>query len=171
MLKTLFVLVLVFLSGDRFPVGQQKQTATIAQVSSLMRWEGRWSGEGKFFGQAAVHHAQWERVLDGKFTRLSMRVETPGGQAMFEGHAYYRQTDGLQFEARWFDSQNHIYQIKAQLEADTLTAFWGEPAKEEGRSVYKLLDGGKQLEVVDSVRTKDGSWKEFGRFVLKRAAI
>ena len=164
MLRTVFVFLLVVLNVSAPPQTPPAKPA----ASPLARWEGNWTGEGKFFGQSATQRIQWERVLDGKFTRLTMRVETPGGQPMFEGHAYYRQTEGAQFEARWFDSQSHVYPIKAQLEADTLTAFWGEPAKEEGKSVYKLLDSGKQLEVVDAVRTKDGSWREFGRFVLKR---
>lgn len=167
MLKAIVIFLLVVLN---VPAPPQTQPAKPAP-SPLARWEGNWAGEGKFFGQSAVQRLQWERVLDGKFTRLTVRVESANGQPMFEGHAYYRQTEGAQFEARWFDSQSHIYPIKAQLEADALTAFWGEPAKEEGRSVYRLLDGGKQLEVVDAVRTKDGSWREFGRFALKRPAM
>lgn len=167
MLKTVFVFLLVVLNVSAPPQTQPAKPA----ASALARWEGNWAGEGKFFGQSAVQRLQWERVLDGKFTRLTVRVESASGQPMFEGHAYYRQTESAQFEARWFDSQSHIYPIKAQLEADALTAFWGEPAKEEGRSVYRLIEGGKQLEVVDTVRAKDGSWREFGRFVLKRPAM
>lgn len=167
MLKAVFVFLLVVLNVS---APQQPQSAKPA-ASSLARWEGNWTGEGKFFGQSAVQRLQWERVLDGKFTRLTVRVETTTGQPMFEGHAYYRHVEGAQFEARWFDSQSHIYPIKAQLDADALTAFWGEPSKEEGKSVYKLLDAGKQLEVVDAVRNKDGSWREFGRFVLKRSTM
>ncbi len=167
MLKAVFVFLLVVLNVS---APQQSQPAKPAG-SPLARWEGNWTGEGKFFSQSAVQRLQWERVLSGKFTRLTVRVETASGQPMFEGHAYYRQTEGAQFDARWFDSQSHIYPIKAQLEADTLTAFWGEPATEEGKSVYKLFDAGKQLEVIDAVRNKDGSWREFGRFVLKRSTM
>jgi len=165
MLKLIVVLMLVALDVS---APRQSPPARPA-VSPLARWEGNWTGEGKFFGQSATQRLQWESVLDGKFTRLTVRVETAAGQPMFEGHAYYRHVEAAQFEARWFDSQSHIYPIKAQLDGDTLTAFWGEPSKEEGRSVYKLLDGGKQLEVADAVRTKEGSWREFGRFVLKRS--
>lgn len=167
MLKLIVVLLLVVLN-----VSAPQQSLPAKPVASpLARWEGNWTGEGKFFGQSAVQRLQWEQVLDGKFTRLTVRVETASGQPMFEGHAYYRQVEGAQFEARWFDSQSHIYPIKAQLDADALTAFWGEPLKEEGKSAYKLLDAGKQLEVVDAVRTKEGSWREFGRFVLKRSTM
>ncbi len=151
------LMLLFFLSG-----------AAVDQ-NPLTRWDGNWSGEGKFFGQTATQHVEWQRVLVGKFLRLTMRVES-GGKTMFEGHAYYRQTADTTYEARWFDSQGHSYPIKAQLEGETLTASWGEPSSEVGKSTYRLLTDGKQLEVVDAVRNKDGSWKEFGRFVLKRAA-
>ncbi len=46
-------------------------------------------------------------------------------------------------------------------------ALWGSPEKEEGKSTYRLLDEGT-MEVVDSVKQKDGTWKEFGRVVVKR---
>ena len=137
--------------------------------AALAGWEGSWTGEGKFFGQPATQQLKWERVLDSKFLTLKLRVEA-AGKMLFEGHAYYQSTTTGQYEARWFDSQGHLYPIKAQLAADTLTAFWGEPSKEEGKSTYRLLEAGKQLEVVDAVRNKDGSWREFGRFVLKRMA-
>lgn len=134
----------------------------------LARWEGRWSGEGKFFGQAATQRIEWQRVLGGKFLRLTMRVEARG-KPVFEGHAYYRATAVGKYEARWFDSQGHIYPINAQHEDDVLTAWWGEPSLEEGKSTYRVSDAGQQLEVVDAVHNKDGTWREFGRFTLKRA--
>jgi hypothetical protein len=164
MLQTILVLALTWLSLAAGPCASPSSDNV-----GLERWEGPWMGEGKFFGQPATQHLKWERVLDGKFLTLKLRVEA-AGKTLFEGHAYYQPTAASQYDARWFDSQGHIYPIKAQLEADTLTAFWGEPSKEEGKSTYRLLNAGKQLEVVDAVRNKDGSWREFGRFVLKRVA-
>ena len=77
------------------------------------------------------------------------------------------------YEARWFDSRGLSFPIKAHAEGDTLIAFWGTPETEQGKSVYRLIEQSK-VEVVDSVRQKDGTWKEFGRFVvlkeLERAA-
>lgn len=165
MLHTILVLALTWLGLADPPC---TQVAPAADKAAMTRWEGSWTGEGKFFGQPAAQYIKWERVLDGKFLRLTMRVEA-AGKTLFEGHAYYQSTVAGQYEARWFDSQGHIYPIKAGLDADTLTAFWGEPNKEEGKSTYRLLEAGKQLEVVDAVHNKDGSWREFGRFVLKRA--
>lgn len=166
MLQTILALAMTWLSLAAAPCSQ---VASPADQVALARWEGSWTGAGKFFGQPATQQLKWERALDGKFLTLKLRVEA-AGKMLFEGHAYYRQTTAGKYEARWFDSQGHIYPITAQLEADTLTAFWGEPSKEEGKSTYRWLAADKQLEVVDAVRNKDGSWREFGRFVLKRVA-
>lgn len=165
MLQTILVLALTWLGLAAPPCSH---IGPAADNAAMARWEGSWTGEGNFFNQPAKQYLKWERVLDGKFLRLTLRVEA-AGKTLFEGHAYYQQTDTAHYEARWFDSQGHIYPIKAGLDADTLTAFWGESGKEEGKSTYHLQEAGKQLEVVDAVRNKDGSWREFGRFVLKRA--
>lgn len=55
----------------------------------------------------------------------------------------------------------------ALLLVDNRTVGRGGAGQENGKSVYSLLSDGK-LEVVDSVKQKDGSWKEFGRFVVSR---
>ena len=82
MLKIIIGLALVLLCGGALPGEQPAQTD---HPPALARWEGSWSGAGKFFGQAAAQRMQWERVLDGQFVRLSMRVEA-GGKTLFEGH-------------------------------------------------------------------------------------
>jgi len=108
--------------------------------------------------------------LGGKFVRLSLRNEmraASGHTEIFEGHAYYQLKAAGSYEAQWFDSRGISFPIKAQVEGDALISFWGTAASEEGKSVYRLLDADK-LEVVDSVKQKDGSWKEFGRFTAVR---
>jgi lipocalin len=80
--------------------------------------------------------------------RLSLKNEmrgTNGAVQSFEGHAYYQSTGAGKYAV----------------------AFWGSPEQEEGKSTYRILESG-QLEVVDSVRQKDGTWKEFGRFLVRR---
>lgn len=84
MLKTIILLALVWMGGLMLPTEPMK-----TETPTLARWEGSWTGEGKYMGQAATQRIQWERLLDGKFTRLTMCVEN-GGKTMFEGHAYYR---------------------------------------------------------------------------------
>ncbi|MFY9610678.1 MAG: hypothetical protein WAU45_18965 [Blastocatellia bacterium] len=165
-------IMMVWLSLLYAPVNTDARNATIQEDAILTRLAGSWSGEGQHLGKKANQQLKWERVLEGKFARLSLRVETKsagGGNQIFEGHAYYRQTEAGHYKANWFDSQGNAFPINAQQGGDTLTALWGEPGKEEGRSTYRLLDAGKKLEVVDAFRAKDGSWKEFGRFVLSRA--
>lgn len=136
----------------------------------LKRLIGAWRGEGKAFGMDTRTELKWEEVLGSKFVRLTLRNEmrTAGGQTQtFEGHAYYQLNAAGAYEARWFDSRGISFPIKGEVEGDALTAFWGTPALEEGKSVYRLL-AANRLEVVDSVKQKDGSWKEFGRFVAVR---
>lgn len=137
------------------------------------RFSGSWHGEGKAFGMTARLDMKWEQVLGNRFVRLSLRNEMQranGQKQVFEGHAYYQPvgaaTDG-KYEARWFDSRGVSFHIKAQTEGDTLVAFWGSPETEQGKSVYQVI-GPDKMEVIDSVRQKDGTWREFGRFIVHR---
>ena len=133
------------------------------------RLHGSWSGEGKTLEMPANLRMSWEWVLGEKFLRLSLKNEmkAPNGQVQnFEGHAYYH-ANVEKCEGTWFDSRGMSFPIKCTVEGQTLTAMWGATGQENGKSVYKILKDGK-LEVVDSVKQKDGTWKEFGRFVLNR---
>lgn len=136
----------------------------------LSRLEGSWQGDGKAFGMAATLQLKWEWVLNKKFLRLSLRNEmsTPNGQKqVFEGQAYYQATAADKYEAHWFDSRGVTFPIKAHLEGDALVALWGSPDKEEGKSTYRLVDA-TTLEVIDTMKQKDGTWREFGRATLRR---
>jgi hypothetical protein len=137
--------------------------------SIFKRLNGSWSGEGKTLEMPATLRMSWEWVLGEKFLRLSLKNEmkaASGNVQLFEGHAYYQPSEG-KCEGTWFDSRGMSFPIKCTVEAQSLTAMWGVPGQENGKSVYAILAGGK-LEVVDSVKQKDGSWKEFGRFVMAR---
>ena len=48
-----------------------------------------------------------------------------------------------------------------------LVAAWGTPETEQGETTYRRLSP-DQLEVVDRVLGKDGTWREFGRSTLRR---
>ena len=144
---------------------------THAQTEPLLtRFQGSWQGEGKAFAMTARLHLKWEWVLGAKFLRLTLKntMRTANGQTrVFEGHAYYHPIGESKFEANWFDSRGVVFPIKAQAAADELIAHWGSPEQEQGRSTYRIIESGK-MEVVDSVQQKDGTWKEFGRFVVTR---
>ena len=133
------------------------------------RLHGSWSGEGKTLEMPASLRMSWEWVLGEKFLRLSLKNEmkAANGQVQhFEGHAYYQPSEA-KCEGTWFDSRGMSFPIKCTVEGQALTAMWGAAGTENGKSVYSLLSDGK-LEVVDSVKQKDGSWKDFGRFVMSR---
>ncbi len=137
----------------------------------LSRLQGDWGGEGTAFGSKATVRQKWEWTLGGKFLRLSLKYETKeadGKSQVFEGHGYYKAKGEGEYEGQWFDSQGNLYPINAQLEGDALIALWGIPGKVEGKSTYRLIEAGKQLEAADAIKQKDGGWREFSRFALRR---
>ena len=113
---------------------------------------------------------KWEWVLGRKFLRLSLKNETQSAPARYRPS---KDTRTIGRPAKESTKENgstraaNPSQSKATVEGDALTALWGAPGQEQGKSVYRFLEAGK-LEVVDSVRQKDGTWKEFGRFVVIR---
>lgn len=160
-----FILAALLMAGlTGFQVEARK-----ASDEPLNRFAGSWLGAGKFFGTDVTVQAKWEWLLAGKFFRLAVSYEmtTPDGKKQkFEGHAYYQAKSAGQYEGRWFDSQGNAYPLKATMEGGTLTSFWGEPGKSEGRSIYRINEVEKTLEITDATRQKDGGWKEFSRFKL-----
>ena len=136
----------------------------------LNRLQGDWEGDGKAFGGAARLRIKWEWVLENKFLRLTLKSEmsaADGAKRIFEGQAYYQAEGADKYVAHWFDSRGVTFPIKAQLDGNTLVAWWGSPQSEQGKSTYQLIDE-TTLEVVDSVKQKDGTFREFGRAKLKR---
>jgi hypothetical protein len=158
-MKRLLPLIALFASVSVYANQQSNQF--------LSRLEGNWQGNGKTLGMAANLQLKWEWVLNKKFLRLTLKNEmsTPNGQKqVFEGQAYYHASAA---EAHWFDSRGIMFPIKAQIEGDALVSMWGSPDKEEGKSRYRLIDA-NTLEVIDTVKQKDGTWREFGKATLKR---
>lgn len=141
---------------------------------ALDRLEGRWTGAGQVRGQAVRAELQFEKVLGGKFTRLSYRFgdELPGPpktfEVKFEGHAYYAACPtGLACTGQWFDTLGFVRVINATQTTDTLASEWKTAGAEAGKSEYKIApDGG--LVVTDWVRGADGSFREFGRVTYSR---
>ena len=52
--------------------------------------------------------------------------------------------------------------LDARRDGDALVSKWGTPDTEEGETTYRLLPDGT-MEVIDRVKGKDGTWREFGR--------
>ena len=130
---------------------------------------GSWAGEGKAFGRPSRPEMKWESTLNGKFIKLSYRtlIQTPKGDEVFEGHGYYKSLGAGKYQGNWFDSQGSSHPISAVFANDALTANWGTQQTELGKTIYRLTSP-DEMELIDSVQKKDGTWQEFGRARLKR---
>lgn len=146
-------------------------SVTTQTPTAIDRLQGRWTGTGQVRGQAAKAELAFERVLDGRFTRLNYRFgEDVDGrfEVKFEGHAYYACTAGPNCSGQWFDTLGFVRAITATQTADTLASEWKTAGSEAGKSEYKLGPDGT-LAVTDWVRLPDGSFREFARVSYRRA--
>lgn len=146
-------------------------SSSVRAENSLTFLYGEWFGPGKTSGLAASIRHAWEPALDGQFTSLKLHNQMTGkdGQEfVFEGIGYYRETDDRTFKGFWIDNGGDALPLIATLDNQTLTAIWGSEDTKSGRSVYRLLPDGT-LQAVNSVKTENGEWQEFGRSILSRS--
>ncbi len=136
----------------------------------LTRLVGVWTGEGTVLGQPARVRMEWAPTLDGAFVRLTFvnHMGSSDQKRTFEGHAYYRATADGAYRGTWMDNSGAIRPIDGTRSADALVARWGTPETEEGETTYRLVTA-TTMEVVDRVKSRDGTWREFGRVSLSRA--
>lgn len=132
---------------------------------------GRWEGTGTILGQPSRVELTVERALDGRFTRLLWlsHIGPPPKTQRFEGHAYYsRLSPAGQYTATWFDSTGAVRPVRGGPDGDAaVVAHWGTAETEQGETTYRRLSP-DQIEVLDRVLGKNGSWREFGRSTLRR---
>ncbi|MGZ8997288.1 MAG: hypothetical protein ACXW2T_00380 [Allosphingosinicella sp.] len=158
--------LVAILLGLCAPAGAGQAQTPSASLDWLV---GSWGGEGNLQGQTSEAKLEVRPALGGKFLELSYRLSTRGPRPYnFEGRAFYRPVSGRDWRADWFDSRGMVWPIGASVEGGTLTANWGTGETERGRTVYRLLPAGR-LELVDTVRQPDGTWREFARHILSRA--
>jgi hypothetical protein len=131
----------------------------------LTRFAGTWSGTGTVLNQPSKISMAWTWELNGQFARLAFRNDMP--KATFEGHAYYRPLGGGRYRGMWFDNAGMLRPLEATRDGDALVANWGTADTEEGETTYRLLSD-SEMEIVDRVKSKDGTWREFGRSRLRR---
>ena len=136
----------------------------------LNRLAGQWSGTGTVLNQPSKISMTWSWELGGQFLRLTFKNEMP--KTTFEGHAYYRPAasgsdGGGTYRGMWFDNAGMFRPLDARRDGDALIAKWGTPESEEGETTYRLTSDAR-MEIVDRVKSKDGTWREFGRSVLTR---
>jgi len=138
------------------------------QVSSdtlLTGFAGQWSGTGTVLNQPSKMSLTWTPELGGQFLRLTFRNEMP--KTTFEGHAYYRPTGDGRYRGMWFDNSGMFRPLEARRDGDALVSKWGTPETEEGETTYRLTSDSR-MEIVDRVKSKDGTWREFGRSIVTR---
>ena len=142
-----------------------------ATTLPLDRWIGTWQGPGSNSGVTADLTLRFERALGGRFVKVSLtnHIGPPATREQFEGLALYWPTGAGQMRGSWFDSHGTVYALDVQVFGETLLAIWRDEQQPRGRSSYRLVQPGT-LEVIDSVRATDGSWREFARYQLKRAS-
>ena len=131
----------------------------------LSRLAGQWSGTGTVLNQPSKIEMSWNWELGGQFLRLTFRNQMP--RAVFEGHAYYKASGDGRYRGMWFDNSGMFRPLDARREGDALIAKWGTPDTEEGETTYRLLADGT-MDVVDRVKSKDGTWRQFGQSGLMK---
>ena len=139
--------------------------AQSGQDPLLSRLAGQWSGNGTVLNQPSKISITWTWELGGQFLRLSFRNEMP--KAAFEGHAYYRPAGAGSYRGMWFDNSGMFRPLEARRDGDALVSKWGTPETEEGETTYRLTSDSR-MEIVDRVKSKDGTWREFGRSIVTR---
>jgi hypothetical protein len=142
--------------------------AIVGQMATgnlLARFAGEWTGTGTVLNQPSKISLTWTWELGGKFLRLTFRNEMP--KATFEGHAYYAPHGDNSYRGMWFDNSGMFRPLDARREGDALVSKWGTPETEEGETTYRLTSDSR-MEIVDRVKSKDGTWREFGRSIVTR---
>ena len=155
--------------GPQAPVPAPSATTSIAGV--LSRLDGDWRGTGTILGQPARVEMRWTFALDGAFQHLTWvsLIGSDPTPRRFEGQAYYGRTAAGAGRAVWVDSSGltRPIQVTPSDDGQALVAAWGTPETEVGETTYRLESPTSVL-VVDRVRRKDGTWREFGRSTLSR---
>jgi hypothetical protein len=143
-------------------------TAAVFQTGTdplLSRLAGQWTGTGTVLNQPSKISIAWTWELNRQFLRLTFKNEMP--KATFEGHGYYRPVADGQYRGMWFDNAGMFRPLDAKRDGDALVSTWGTPETEEGETTYRLLSD-SDMEIVDRVKSRDGTWREFGRSRVRR---
>ena len=127
---------------------------------------GTWTGSGVVLSQQATISMTWSWELDGQFLKLTFKNEIP--KKLFEGQAYYRPTAEGVYRGMWFDNSGMSRPLQAKRDGDALVSKWGTPQTEEGETTYRLMSD-TRLDIIDRVKSKDGTWREFGRSSVTRS--
>lgn len=131
----------------------------------LNRLAGNWAGTGMVLNQQANISMSWTWELGGQFLRLQFTNQMP--KSTFEGQAFYRPVVEGRYRGMWFDNAGMFRPLDAHRDGDALIAKWGTPQTEEGETTYRLMSD-TRMDIIDRVKSKDGTWREFGRSTVER---
>lgn len=163
-MKKLFVWLALALAGVPSMAADTPAAQLFAELG------GAWEGSGETEGMPARLRLQWEPVLDGAFTRLTLsnRMTTQDAREWhFQAQAFYRVGADGAISGTWVDSRGVSLPLAGVAEPGLLTIHWGtETSVERGRSSYRIAAGA--VEITDEVQTADGGWRVFGRSRLAR---
>jgi len=164
-------LVVSMLAAPRPARADQSAGTRPAVVQALL---GEWRGTGVVNGRDSSITMTWDIAVSGAFVRLRFRNDmAPTGTQpafVFEGHGYYR-VSGSAGTGTWMDARGFILPVRVTLADDAFVSDWGdESSPERGRTTYRLT-GADAVEIVDEVRTADGTYREFGRSTDRRAGF
>lgn len=130
--------------------------------------EGRWQGEGRFQGRESTARLDIAPALGGHFLEFEFNFTAAnenGEPLRFSGRGFYRRNGEAAWTGIWLDSGGAVHELRGAMTDDALETQWGD----SGRTSYRLT-GADRLEVVDSIRTANGEWREFARYMLVRLA-
>lgn len=143
--------------------------AQTGQDPLLSQLAGKWSGCGTVLDQPAQIEMEWSWELSGQFLKLTFTnvMGSAPKTNTFAGHAYYRALGDGRYRGMWFDNSGMFRPLDARRDGDALVSQWGTADTEQGETTYRLLPGGT-MEVIDRVKSKDGTWRTFGQSGLMK---
>ncbi len=117
-----------------------------ASVSLRKALIGQWKGTGSLMGNTATFQMQWSTTLNKKFVHLSFSnsfTDKQGTTRTLASEAYYnfKTKKGI-----WVDSRGVILPLVLAVTSDTLTVLWGDTQTEQGKTTYRLVNKGIQVE-------------------------
>lgn len=160
--------ILILVASASSGVTPHAQTAWPDLAARIV---GEWAGQGVVTGRASEVSMSWSRDVGDAFLHLRFRNSMAAGGTrpaeLFEARGYYRFAGTTTGTGTWVDSRGVIFPLVVTVDHDAMVVDWGGDTTERGRTRYQLKDA-TTLEVVDSVRSADGQYREFGRMTLKR---
>ncbi len=110
--------------------------------------QGHWTGTGTLLGSTAEFEMRWEKVLDGKFIKLTFRNSRTTEKDVIElkANGYYQVVNDTLVNGTWFDSRGMVLPLKGTLSSDKLTIQWGDENTERGQTVYIMKPSGIYVE-------------------------